>query len=379
MGRTRSKRSPYPPRFHVKGASCYHVTYGTDQTTGKKRRHWHKLGPVTDYAACLDEYYKRERGTAARVQVETVADLVVEFRRYGFRKADGSMVAEKTRENYERAIANLLDVFGEARLDEVKPHHVASYTEARSARGAANTEQAVLSKMYRMAIRRGWCETNPAAGLGYNKLQRRERYLTDAEFAALYDAIAHYESPKPGQRDIAWIFLTIAYATGLRVGDVGALRLSDFHDGALWVRESKAGVKKRYPLQRDGGGLTLVGECYERALALPGRVRSVYLLPTRTGEQYKYSGLRSLFRRLSEKAGLTDVRIHDIRKRAATDAVERGDRAQDFTGHRTEKEANGYVVAAAFRAVEPLSKRFDNEKIVEADPFCRNLAPPIRR
>lgn len=356
-GRKRNPKNRFPPRFHVKGKSCYHVVYRRDED-GVKRVKWDRLGSVCDFASCLEEYYQRERGDLPTVR--TFYDLAREFRKHGFIKRGGKPIAEKTRDNYERALRNLEEVFGPASLDEITPPAVATYVDTRSARGAANTEHAVLSKMFRLAIRRGWADSNPAEGVGYHHIERRRRYITDDEFVTLYAAIETYQSPKPGQRDIAWIFLTLAYATGLRVQDVLDVRVSDFRDGFLWIEESKAGVRKKYPLEH-GGKLTLVGECLARAQQLPGRVRSMFLVPKRGGGQYTYSGVRSLFRRLCDKAGLTDVRIHDIRRRAATDAVERGDRAQDFTAHKTESEANGYVIAAAYKAVTPLGRKFTQE------------------
>src|SRR5574343_236653 len=144
-------------------------------------------------------------------------------------------IAPGTRREYERiADTRLAHHFGAMPISALTPAHVAMYLEKRKRDGhphMGNRERAVLSAAYEFAMRQGWANGNPCRGVRRNRETPRRRYVTDAEFLEAFEA-----APEPLQ-DV----LALALLTGLRQGDLRALRRQDWKEDGLYVRESKTG------------------------------------------------------------------------------------------------------------------------------------------
>jgi integrase len=191
------------------------------------------------------------------------------------------------------------------------------YLEKRKRDGRAhmgNRERAVLSAAYEFAMRHGWANGNPCRGVRRNKELPRRRYVEDAEFLEAFEA-----SPEPLQ-DV----LAVALLTGLRQGDIRAIRREDLREDGIRVTEAKTGKRKtvqwtdalRYFVRR-------ALERQERLAARPAdpkrhrqaRTVSTYVLTNRFGEPWTMAGLQTAFKRLG-----TDWHFHDLRAKAASDA-----------------------------------------------------------
>jgi integrase len=89
-------------------------------------------------------------------------------------------------------------------------------------------------------------------------------------------------------------------------------------------------------------------EVVERAKALRRRVGTVYLFATREGQPYTTTGFDSMWRRVVIKSGLDDVRFHDLRAKAGSDATN----ATELLGHDDPRTTNRYKRAPV--KVKPL-------------------------
>lgn len=91
-----------------------------------------------------------------------------------------------------------------------------------------------------------------------------------------------------------------------------------------------------------------------------GKVRMLFkpettLIQKRDLDPYTYYGFRSIWRTTITWAGLEDIHIHDIRRTAITAAKQTGIRPIEFSLHRTEAEANAYVIEVPrVRPLEPM-------------------------
>ena len=56
-----------------------------------------------------------------------------------------------------------------------------------------------------------------------------------------------------------------------------------------------------------------------------------------------YKGVRDLLQRYVDKAGLTDIHLHDFRAKAITDAKKQGHDPQALAGHTTETQTVRYL------------------------------------
>jgi integrase len=234
-------------------------------------------------------------------------------------------LSSATRREYERiADTRLAHHFGAMPIATVTPAHVAMYLEKRKRDGhghMGNRERAVLSAAYEFAMRQGWANGNPCRGVRRNKELPRRRYVEDAEFLEAFEA-----APEPLQ-DV----LALALLTGLRQGDLRALRREDVREDGIRVTESKTGKRKTVEWSDALGFFIRRALARQEAIAARAadprkhrraRTVSTYVLTNKFGEPWTMAGLQTAFKRLG-----TDWHFHDIRAKAASDA------AHNILGH----------------------------------------------
>jgi len=335
MGRKRQHKNRHlPPRMHQKGKSFYLVVW--DGTRSK----WQKIGST--YAEAMIEYVKLERLGDRPQKSQKFKDLVAEYKLNEMPK-----LADSTQASYNLALVSVLNSFGEADVDQIQPAHIGRYMDLRTSKHSANKEKAVMSRIFKMGIRWGWCTDNPARLIDYHPVSRRRRIITKSEWNKVQLAAGN---------DLVPVLMDLLYLTGLRIGDVLKLRFDDVTEDGILVRQSKNSVEGVYELTN------AMSDVIERARGLhvkpdvtklirPGTT----IIHTRRHKPYSYYGIRSIFRRVVDRAGIEDFHIHDIRRTAITNAKKEGRRAQEFSLHRTEKEANAYVVEVPrVRPLEPM-------------------------
>lgn len=333
MGRPRSTKSNLPPRMHIKRGVYYYVT-STKAPDGKVRRRWIKLGATYQEAIVAYGQLEAEASDAAAGTFGALAD------RYQAECLED--LAAGTRRDYKRAVDNLRQVFGQMKLANIRPHHVAQYLDQRSAKVAANREKAVMSTMFSHAIRWGWVDANPTQGVRRHSEKPRERYITDDEFQAVWDA-----APAPVALAMDW-----AYITSQRESTVLGFRWQDIDAEGMLVQPSKGG--KAFRLRRTA----VMEELLERSRRLPGAARSMYLIHNRKGQPYTASGFRAMFRRALDKAGVEDFHFHDIRGKSLTDYEARGEDAQALAGHRTRAQTEEYIKRTRVQEIDPNDPRW---------------------
>jgi integrase len=325
MGRTRTN-SRLPPRMHLKAGRYYHVTY-----VGGKRV-WTKLG--ADYGAALGLWANREKESLTKG--ETFDDLAREFTARAMPK-----FRKNTQESFTIWLGHLMRTFAGVKLAEIKPAHVYAHIEKREKEGAkvsGKREKTLLSIMFSRAVEWDWVTANPVKQVRVAREKPRTRYVTDAEFAAVYGA----------SRPIIQLIMEVGYITGLRIGDILALKLSNLSDDGIRLYQEKNEVKAHYKMT------PALRSVIDRAKAIRRRRGTFYLFPNREGHAYTYSGFRAVFRRTVIESGVADFHFHDIRAKATTDAHNLGRDAQSFSLHKTREQAEAYVKARNFQSVEPL-------------------------
>jgi integrase len=101
----------------------------------------------------------------------------------------------------------------------------------------------------------------------------------------------------------------------------------------------------------------------ESARALHGDHRRLWLLAQRNGRPRSYYGVRDLWDRACERAGVTDARLHDLRAKALTDAKRQGHDAQALAGHATEATTVRYLRGRERDVVEGPALRIVETKV----------------
>lgn len=324
MGRRRTTNLGLPPGLHMKGERYYHVTSAAP-------RKWTPLGK--DRARALLEWARIE-GTEPDTSVRTFEVIA---RRYEIDVIPTKAV--RTQLDNLKELANLRAVFGRMLIEAIKPHHVRGYLDRRgqTARARANREKALLSHMFNKAREWGYTDApNPCQGVKGFAEAGRDRYVSDAEFAAVR-AAAH-----PTVQDA----MDVALLTGQRPADVLKILRTDVRDGALFITQNKTRVKR---------AIELVGELsavIERIASRPRERKSPYLIQDDNGRPLTALTLRSRFDKARKVAGVS-FQFRDIRAKTASDTGDLG-HSQRLLGHKNRDMTEHYVRERVGQRVKPL-------------------------
>ena len=234
----------------------------------------------------------------------------------------------------------------------------------------ANLVVATLSRLIDQAqawgvVREG---ANPCRSAQKYRVGRRERFLTDAEFRRLGTALDELEATGRISAHAA-AAIRLLMLTGCRRNEILTLRWEDVHLDARELRlaDSKTGPRT----------VSLSPEAADVLSAIPRVPGNPWVVPgTRPGQR-----LSSIFEpwcRVRARAGLDDVRIHDLRHSYASRALALGEslpviakllgHAQIQTTARYTHLTRDAVKGAATRVADDIAQ----------DLFPTNTAPRTR-
>jgi integrase len=214
-----------------------------------------------------------------------------------------------SRGDIERFIANV--AAGKTAIDErTGPRGRAI---VKGGKGAANRTFDLLASMLTFAVERGLRGDNPARGIKKYRLQSRERFLSGRELAALGEALTAAERDGENRFGVAAIRLLIL--TGARKTEILTSKWDylDVERCCLRLPDSKTGAKA-IPL--GAAALDLLAE-------IPRIECNPFIIPSASGGHFV--GLHRIWDRIRRRAGLEDVRLHDLRHSFASIAVAGGD------------------------------------------------------
>jgi integrase len=166
---------------------------------------------------------------------------------------------------------------------------------------AANRVVALIRKMFNLAHLWGvYAGENPGTGIELFPEEKRDRFVQPHELPTLFEALN--TEPNPYTKTA---FL-VALLTGARRGEVLAMRWEDVDLAqAIWrIPHTKANRPHWLPLAQPVVSLLQ---------ALPHLYDNPYVFPGRDGKG-PLVNLAKAWTRIRMRAGLTDVRIHDLRR-----------------------------------------------------------------
>ena len=258
----------------------------------------------TDPAAERDEVRKAitVKELAERFETEHIAIRV---------KAS---TAKEYRRNLERFILPALGripVTGVTRADVAKFHH-----DLRHIPYQANRCLEVISKMFSLAEMWGLRPdgTNPRKHIRKYPEEKRERFLSAAELRRIGEVLREMDG-EGIELPSAILAARLLILTGCRLSEIMTLQWAhvDLADRALRLPDSKTGAKLVHlgqpavELLRDANRVD--GNPWVIAGNLPGK---------------RLSDLQPFWQRVRARAGVKDVRIHDLRHTFASTAVASG-------------------------------------------------------
>jgi len=180
---------------------------------------------------------------------------------------------------------------------------------------SANAQMRLIRRMLNLAIKWGFLEKNPAAGLDkFKEPPHRERYLTKEELPRFLKALEEHSD----QMSMAAIRLLLY--TGCRKGEILTLQWHQvrFDEGRLYLPKTKNGNSRSIILNAKATDVLKV-------LYPNKREDQEYVFPSRAGTRKGHlNDLRKPLQKVCEAAGIDDLRVHDLRHSFATLAIQGG-------------------------------------------------------
>lgn len=185
-------------------------------------------------------------------------------------------------------------------IDRKSIAHIHSSITKAGYAPTANRVKALLSSVFGWAISAGLWESNPAIGIKSNKENQRDRFLQSDELPRFFKALA--EEPNSTIRD----YILISLLTGARRSNVLALRWQDINfERAEWrIPMTKNGTPQTVALSPEAIEILHNSKQSDNALfVFPGSGKSGHLEEPKKG-----------WKRILERAGIENLRIHDLRR-----------------------------------------------------------------
>ena len=247
---------------------------------------------------------------AERVAEPAMADLGQRF----LEEYVPSHLKPSTQEEYRRSVElfinpaiGALGVSAVARKDIAGLHHA-----LRTKPYQANRTLGVPSKMFLLAEVWGWRPdaSNPCRHVKRYKEHPRERFLSQQEIARLGDVLRVAEDEMPS----AVAALRLLLLTGCRLSEIQFLRREYVKDHCIELPDAKTG-RRVVPL-----GL----EAHELLANLPREDGNPWVITGKRPGSH-LTDLQRPWRRIRARAGLEEVRIHDLRHSFVSRALALGE------------------------------------------------------
>ena len=175
-----------------------------------------------------------------------------------------------------------------------------------TAPGGANKALEVMCQILNHAKVHGHLETNPASSIRHNPGRKLNRFLSRDEINRLHEELDSCVAERPSRAAQADIIRLLFY-TGCRSGEIRNLKWDEVGDNTLDLADTKTGPRRVY---------------------LNSEARAIIKRQPRTGDSHVFPSPHdpsrplaetlSLWYRVRKRAGIEDVRLHDLRHSCAS-------------------------------------------------------------
>ena len=275
-------------------------------------------------------------------------------------------LSQKTFREYKSALKiYILPKLGKIPLKELSEHLDQWHSAERKYKTTINRALATLSSIHTQAEKWGWVPrgSNPCRFVERNREIPRKREITDAELEAIGHALREVEGTYNVWALAAIKVVALCHA---RVSEVLSLKYDDdlhLDDGYAELRYHKtaktAGAKRLY----------LPPAAVEVIRKLPRQEGSPWVFPSRQkGMALTASGLNDVWNKICKCAGVKNLRQHDFRSFAASEAVDQGIEllvASKILGHSDSRTTAKHYAQVRDRKAAEASQKI-SAKVVKA-------------
>lgn len=239
----------------------------------------------------------------------TFNKLAEEYMKYS--KAEKKPKSYKEDERMLNCI--LLKRFGCKKLEEITTYEIQQiHHELRDTLYAANRVRSLLNRMFNLAIQWQWTSTNPVIGVKKYKEQKRNRWLNDQEVQQLFAVLESYHD-----QNVANV-VRLLLLTGSRKGEALGATWDQFDlEKGVWTKPDHSTKQKKME------HVPLSLQTIEMLNEMKAYSSSLYLFPGRV-PGHPLKDIKKGWKTICAKAGIPEVRIHDLRHTYASHLVSSG-------------------------------------------------------
>jgi integrase len=241
----------------------------------------------------------------------------------------------------------LREHFGSRVPGSIKPRDIGRFLDVQTGKIHRNKIVNTLSHVFTLAVGKWYvdgCESNPCSHVVRHDSKPRTRYVTDAEFTAVYERASFAVQQ----------MMLLALLTGQRQGDLLDLTWDRVHEKHIEICQGKTGKLLGIRIT------PAIEEVLTRSRERPPMMPRHFVIRTRHGSPYSHEGFRAMWQRTMDEAlrkGAITQRFtfHDLRAKCASDKVDKVGLtdASALLGHSSTGLTNR-VYKRSITMVEPL-------------------------
>lgn len=214
----------------------------------------------------------------------------------------------------EKMLKNIiLPALGSKRLEEITMHDIQSLHHGlRDTPYMANRVRALLSKMFNLAVQWGWLTVNSVDGVQKYQEHKRDRWLSNTELQTLCDVLETYHNQSTANA------IRVLIMTGSRRNEVLGATWDQFDlEKGVWTKPAHTTKQKKM------AHLPLSSQTITLLKSMKGQSTDLHLFPGKIADQ-PLQDIKKAWKTIREKAGLPEVRLHDLRHTHASHLVSSG-------------------------------------------------------
>ncbi|MFS0776217.1 site-specific integrase [Neobacillus sp. 3P2-tot-E-2] len=222
--------------------------------------------------------------------------------------------------------AQVLPIFGNKKLKDIKPAHIHMFVQKLQKEGKAAstivTVKSILNSIFDTAARLEYISSNPVENVKAPKIKSTEKKSWTVEEAT-------YFLTKVKERYHNWIIFYLALFTGMRIGEIAALRWEDIDQNNIHVKRTAIKADNKVEAGEETKTINSIrliplNETLKQALIECKELStSEWVVPGQKTFLHPDS-IRQIYRKLIKEFDLPYIRFHDMRRTHVTMLIDAG-------------------------------------------------------